>query len=45
VGLTAGASTPEWIIMEVIARLDSLGSRVSAAAVPSQQGGISHNRR
>lgn len=41
VGLTAGASTPEWIIKEVIARLDSLGSRVPAAAAPSQQGGIS----
>lgn len=26
VGLTAGASTPEWIITEVIDRLDSLGS-------------------
>jgi 4-hydroxy-3-methylbut-2-enyl diphosphate reductase len=46
VGLTAGASTPEWIITEVIRRLESLpaGDPGDGTNLPSG-GGISPNRR
>jgi 4-hydroxy-3-methylbut-2-enyl diphosphate reductase len=46
VGLTAGASTPEWIITEVIRRLEALPAGAAGAGtdLPSR-GGISPNRR
>jgi len=45
-GLTAGASTPEWIITDVIRRLESLlaGDPGTGTHLPSG-GGISPNRR
>jgi 4-hydroxy-3-methylbut-2-enyl diphosphate reductase len=44
IGLTAGASTPEWIIEEVVARIDVLGnSMVTSSPLPS--GRHSNNRR
>jgi 4-hydroxy-3-methylbut-2-enyl diphosphate reductase len=45
IGLTSGASTPEWIIKEVSDRLVSLREKDTIMALPSQQGGIPHNRR
>jgi len=44
VGLTAGASTPQWIIDDVIRCLRALPGP-EAAATPSLAGGISHHRR
>jgi 4-hydroxy-3-methylbut-2-enyl diphosphate reductase len=46
VGLTAGASTPEWIITDVLRRLETLPAGVLGAGthLPSG-GGISPNRR
>jgi 4-hydroxy-3-methylbut-2-enyl diphosphate reductase len=44
IGLTAGASTPEWIIEEVVARIDALGnSTVTSSPLPS--GRHFNNRR
>jgi 4-hydroxy-3-methylbut-2-enyl diphosphate reductase len=47
IGLTAGASTPQWIITDVIRRLQALpvgGDEGAGAHLPSG-GGISHHRR
>ncbi|HWR97668.1 MAG TPA: 4-hydroxy-3-methylbut-2-enyl diphosphate reductase [Candidatus Methanoperedens sp.] len=46
IGLTAGASTPEWIITEVIRRLESLPAGDAGAGTHLPRGGgISPNRR
>ena len=43
-GITAGASTPDWIIEEVAARIMELAKNTVEAS-PSRQGGISIHRR
>jgi 4-hydroxy-3-methylbut-2-enyl diphosphate reductase len=45
IGLTAGASTPEWLIKEVIARLESPGSKGALVGSDLPLGEISNNRR
>lgn len=46
IGLTAGASTPDWIIKEVIRRIESLPlAGPDTETIPSPGGGISRKRR